>query len=99
MTYVHGATGIPDLLEENRLLRARLAKAEQTIHGLRSRAKRRRHVDYPPTTSEDLARELAAARARFPEPPEVKEARVTALNRELAAIDRRASRTTLAIAA
>lgn len=99
MSYQYGATGIPELLEHNRELRSALAKAEQTIHGLRSRKKARRHDDYPPTTREDLMRELNLARALFPEPVEVKEARVTELNRELANTDRRTARSTLRIAA
>lgn len=82
MSYQHGASRhtLTGVRNQNRILAARLEHAAQVIAELQQKKRPpRKRDDYPPITPEALEAELAKARRLFPEPAEVKEARLAAL--------------------
>lgn len=83
MSYQHGASAhtLTGVRNQNRILQDRLDHAAQVIAELqaKTRQKPKRRDDYPPITPEALEAGLAKARRLFPEPAEVKAARLEAL--------------------
>lgn len=82
MAYVYGASRNTALgvRNENRILQERLDHAHAVIRELRKKSTAPRapqaKAPYVPFTREDLEREMARARARYPEPIELKRARL-----------------------
>lgn len=83
MSYQHGASRhtLTGVRNQNRILQARLDHANLVITELQQKKRPpRKGDDYPPITPEALQAELEKARRRFPEPAEVKEARLRELD-------------------